>query len=134
MRIPPSNPTWLTNRTLNCHLSTTSSCSLVCLFARLRNSQTLLKFTMIMNSFADFYVYINIFSLMEMPTNNLCTTTAVKLVRLNPMAETALWILLSITLETSTTISFLTHHIALSPTFLGNNKKPLENYPTTLTL
>ena len=41
---------------------------------------------------------------------------------------------LSITLDTSTTISFLPHHITLSPTFLGNNKEPLENYPTTLTL
>ena len=34
----------------------------------------------------------------------------------------------------STTISFLTHHITLSPTFLSNNKEQLENYPTTLTL
>ena len=92
------------------------------------------KIAMIMNSFADVYVYMNIFSQMEMPTNNLCTTTAVKLVGLHPIAETPLYILFSITLETSTTISFLTHHIALSPTFLSNNKKPLGNYPTTQTL
>ena len=50
------------------------------------------------------------------------------------MAETPSWIHLSITLETSTTILFQTHHIALSPTFLGNNKEPLENYPATPTL
>ena len=57
-------------------------------FSRRRNSQTLLKFAMIMNSFADVYVYMNIFSLTEMPTNHLYTTTAVKHVGLNPMAET----------------------------------------------
>ena len=66
---------------------------------------------------------------MVMPTNNLYTATAVKHVVLHPMAETPLWIHLSITLEISTTISFLTHHIALSQTYLGNKYEPLENYP-----
>ena len=82
------------------------------------------KFAMIMNSFADVYVYMNIFPSMVMPTTNQYTTTAVKHVILHPMAETPLWIHSSITLETCTTISYLTHHIALSPTFLSNNKEP----------
>ena len=88
MRIPPNTPTWLTYPTINCHMSATSSCSKVCLYAQLRNSQTMSKFAMIMNSFADVYVYMNILSLMEMPTNNLYTTTAVEHVGLHPMAET----------------------------------------------
>ena len=32
------------------------------------------------------------------------------------------------------TISFLTHHITLSPIFLSNNKEPLENYLATQSL
>ena len=56
------------------------------LFARLRNSQTLSKFAMIVNNFADVYVYMNIFSQIGMPTNHLYTTTAVEQVGLHPRA------------------------------------------------
>ena len=100
----------------------------------IRNLQTLSKFAMIMKSSADVCIYMNIFSLMEMPTNHLYTNTAVKQVGLHPMVGTPLWIQLSTTLETITTISFLTHHIALNLTFLINNKEPLDNYLATQTL
>ena len=115
-------------------MSISSSCSRVCLFDRLQNSQTLSKFAMIMNSFSENCVYMNIFSQMEMSTNHMYTTTTVRQVGFHPMVETPSWIHLSITLETSATILFPTHHIALSPTFLGNNEEPLDNYPTTQTL